>query len=360
LTPQGARSLRASGLSLNFYATYYTGTAAVFGATWTSLALILLLRNSSDRIALIAALSFVGFGCSLFGTLDAPTALGYNWAPLAQVVNNLGFLSLFVLLYVSPDGRFIPRWTRWVTVAGVVETFGSAFSPRSPLNADHWPGPLVALPFAVILLSAIFAQIYRYRRVSDPVQRQQTKLIVLGLTVSLGTFFLWTVIAATVPSIGADGSPSFIAGRTVVTTTLLLIPISFGVAILRYRLWDVGLLVNRTLVYGSLTASLVAVYIGGVVLLQALLRALSGQSSGLAVAISTLTIAALFQPFRRHIQTFIDRRFYRRKYDATQTLAAFSTRLRDDLDLDQLSRDLVHVVEETVQPAHASIWIKPL
>jgi hypothetical protein len=137
------------------------------------------------------------------------------------------------------------------------------------------------------------------------------------------------------------------------------IPVAVGIAILRYRLYDIDLIINRTLVYGSLTVLLAAAYVGSVVGLQAALRVLSGQESTLAVVASTLVIAALFNPLRRRIQSFVDRRFYRRKYDAARTLEGFSTKLRDETDLDALNDELVRVVRETMQPAHAGLWLRP-
>ncbi len=135
-------------------------------------------------------------------------------------------------------------------------------------------------------------------------------------------------------------------------------PVAMGVAIFRYRLYQIDLIINRTLVYGSLSAILVAIYFGGIVVLQRVFVLLTGQQSTLAVVASTLLIAALFTPLRRRIQSFIDRRFYRRKYDAAKTLEAFSTHLRNETDLEALSDDLVGVVRETMQPAHVSLWLR--
>jgi hypothetical protein len=195
--------------------------------------------------------------------------------------------------------------------------------------------------------------VVRFRRARG-VERQQIKwfafsgvvfcavfaagLFLWSLPESAGTMWIWPVL--------------FLAGAST-------IPLAVGIAILRYRLYDIDLLINRTLVYGLLTVLLAAVYVGCVVLLQGVLRTLTGQESQLAVVVSTLAIAALFNPLRRRIQALVDRRFYRRKYDARKTLEAFSSKLRDETDLEALNNELVGVVRETMQPAHVGLWLRP-
>jgi hypothetical protein len=201
-------------------------------------------------------------------------------------------------------------------------------------------------------------QVYRYRRVSSQAQRQQTKWVVFGTTVGVaGTFPLQLPVDLSL--VGGDTPLTLLFLKVGFALSFLLVPLSIGVAVLRSHLFDIDVLINRTLVYGSLTATLVALYFGGIVLLQRLFVVLTGERSTLAVVASTLVIAALFNPLRRRIQTFIDRRFYRRKYDARKTLEAFSSKLRDETDLETLNKELVGVVRETMQPAHTSLWLRP-
>jgi hypothetical protein len=201
---------------------------------------------------------------------------------------------------------------------------------------------------AASFLLAALAMILRLRR-SRGVERQQLK---------------WIAAAATVlPFASAAGVISYYLGYETVgglLATFSFVPVLFaaGYAVLRYRLYDIDLLINRTLVYGSLSVMLAVVYLGGVAGLQRLLSPVTGQDSQLAIVASTLAIAALFNPLRRRIQDFVDRRFYRKKYDATRVLEAFSARLRDETDLDRLNGDLMAIVRETVQPEHVSLWLR--
>jgi hypothetical protein len=199
------------------------------------------------------------------------------------------------------------------------------------------------------------AQAYRYKRVSTLGQRQQTKWVVFGTVAALGGYGAFTALDLLLQS----ALLASLLANTAFFVLMLLIPISIAVAVLRYRLYDIDILINRALVYGSLTATLVVVYVGSIVVLQGLVSALTGQESQLAIVASTLAVAALFNPLRHGVQGFIDRRFYRRKYNATKTLEAFSAKLRDETDLDAVSDDLVQVVRETMQPAHVSLWLRP-
>jgi hypothetical protein len=192
----------------------------------------------------------------------------------------------------------------------------------------------------------------RFRR-SQGQERQQMKWLTYAAATVVGMVLLTTLLEA--------ANLVFLSEMAGLAADLLIagIPVGVGIAVLRYRLYDIDVVINRTLVYGSLTTTLVALYFVGIVVLQSVFVLLTGQRSTLAVVASTLLIAALFTPLRRRIQSFIDRRFYRRKYDARKTLEAFSTKLKNETDLEALSDDLVGVVRETMQPAHVSLWLRP-
>ncbi len=235
-----------------------------------------------------------------------------------------------------------------------------AFRAAMPI----WLKSLLTTTATAFAIGGPAAQIYRYTRVSGPVQREQTKWFVfsvvalfLGVGVTAGLQRLFPFLAEP----GLIAAFYELAAPTIYWLLLSFIPLSIGIAILRYRLWDIDILIRRTLIYGTLTTALGLVYFASVMLLQQFLRALTGQGRNqLAVVASTLAIAALFQPLRGRIQAAIDRRFYRRKYDAALTLQAFNAKIRDEVDLDTLTGDLLAVVEETMQPAHVSLWLRDL
>jgi hypothetical protein len=273
------------------------------------------------------------------------------------------------LFLLFPDGRLISRHWRpvaWLAGAGLLATtVGSALSPgrldEPPFESVENPAGLAGgerlevtsvlgfwLTLASILLAGI-SLVLRFRRADGP-ERQQLKWFASAAALFAATTIVYTVFLAGVAEQ---------AGQISTLLAFAGIPVAVGVAILRHRLYDIDVVINRTLVYGSLTAVLVALYFGGIVVLQRVFVAFTGQRSTLAVVASTLLIAALFNPLRRRIQSFIDRRFYRKKYDARKTLEAFSAKLRDETDMEALSDDLVGVVRETMQPAHVSLWLRP-
>jgi hypothetical protein len=300
----------------------------------------------------------------------------WMWEPAALLI------TLFLPLYF-PDGRLLsPRWrpVLWLALLFSVG-FGVVFGALYPGEMDELspgvggdvPGlvnplgvealrPLdtvmqvdiiLTVVFLVIVLCSVASLVVRFRRSSGE-ERQQMKWLTYAAAANFATLLL-------VMSLPAD-SAWYRAVDSLWNLVLAGLPVAMGIAVLKYRLYDIDLIINRTLVYGSLTLMLALIYFGGVATSQAIFGALTGQEEQpqLAVVISTLVIAALFVPLRRRTQAFIDRLFYRRKYDAAKTLEAFSAKLRDETDLDALNADLVGVVDETMQPTHVSLWLRPV
>jgi hypothetical protein len=323
------------------------------------------------------------YGVASPGSVPFPVAIGtlgnqWLWVP------TVGLLGIYLLL-LFPDGRLpSTRWRplAWFSGAVIVllsVTEGLAPGPlenqrgvRNPFGLEEYPWLADAVWIILPLLPlCIFASavslIVRYQRSTGEV-RQQIKWIAFVASFA-GLLYLSAMVSPFIfapEMLGGGGSLPplplwFELLFSVAVLSFAGVPVAIGFAVLRYRLYEIDTLINRTLVYGALTSSLALVYFGGVAITQTIFRAFTAQEQQpqLAIVISTLVIAALFNPLRRRIQGFIDRRFYRRKYDAAKTLEAFSTKLRDETDLDALSDDLVGVVRETMQPAHVSLWLRP-
>jgi hypothetical protein len=296
------------------------------------------------------------------GLLPFPVAvhaLGqWLWVPA------VGLFAVYLIL-LFPDGRLPSRkWRPLAWFSGAVMVLlstgiGKPFGlEQYPWVSDAFPVVLALLPLC-ILASAV-SLVLRYRRAGSEV-REQIKWVAFA-ALFVGVLFVITIGASVllVPTTASGREPQWLAFLDQVSfISFAGVPIAVGIAVLKYRLYEIDTLINRTLVYGPLTAMLVALYFGGIVLLQRVFVALTGEQSTLAVVASTLAIAALFNPLRRRIQGFVDRRFYRRKYDARRTLEAFSARLRDETDLEALRGDLVGVVRETMQPSQISLWLRP-
>jgi len=313
---------------------------------------------------------------SVYGVAEpgsVPFPIGVAWLGNWLWMPAVGLFATYLFL-LFPDGRLLSRRWRylaWLSGALIVVLslgFGLAPGPvvslprkiRNPFGLEGLPwlsdAANVGFPLlALCILASVVSLVLRYQRSRDE-EREQIKWIAFAASV-VGLLFL---IGLVISLIYESRPPSWT--RLLDTMTGLSytgVPIAVGFAVLKYRLYDIDLLINRTLVYGTLTGTLVALYFGGVVVLQRVFVALTDEQSTLAVVASTLLIAALFAPLRRSIQSFIDRRFYRKKYDARKTLEAFSAKLRDETDLEALGDELVGVVRETMQPAHVSLWLPP-
>lgn len=307
---------------------------------------------------------------AIYTLLAAPGSLltageAAAWITSWLWVLQIGSIVFVVLLF--PDGRLPSRSWRWFARLSVLSVLIgavlSAVSPgpiialgsiHNPLGIESLPNVYKPLQVLMIVLVAIAACSVLIRWIyARGVERQQIKWFSYAIALLASGAILQDAISEPLDQVLLGW-----VGLTLLLAGLAGIPISMGIAITRYRLYEIDLVINRTLVYGPLTATLVALYFGAVVLLQRLFVVLTGERSTLAVVASTLLIAALFTPLRGRIQSFIDRRFYRKKYDARKILRAFSARLRDETDLDALSDDLVGAVRETMQPAHVSLWLR--
>lgn len=360
--PEAERSVAQLGLPdlfFDFYVVEVLALSLVVMLVFLATALVVFWRRSNDWMAILVSVALVTFGAATLPPIQTAGAAQVTLRWPADLVRALGYGSFLILLYLFPDGRLIPRWTR--PAALIWGIWIALWIPVPSLNPFNWPNT-VALPVLMVWLgSGLVAQIYRHKRISDPAEQQQTKWAVFGLATP---FLAWVVAflpAVIIPLFMEEPGALFalysLIGEQLVTISLLLVPLTIAMSVFRVRLWDIDLLINRALVYGGLTGALGVFYVASVVALQQIFRTLTGQTSDLAIVYSTLAMAVLFMPLRRRLQDFIDRRFYRRRYDAAQTLAAFSEKVRDEVDLNRLVDDLLAVVRETMEPAHASIWL---
>jgi hypothetical protein len=308
---------------------------------------------------------------AIYTLLAAPGSLPAgelaSWLYTWPWVLGLGLIVFLGLLF--PNWRLpSARWRWFARISAILTLVGmalAAFSPgpivvglpaiHNPLGIEGLPNAYKSVQALMLVLIGISVVSLVMRRVhARGVERQQTKWFTYAATVAASGAILKFIISDPLDLVWLGG-----VAYAFVLIGLAGMPIAMGIAITRYRLYEIDLIINRTLVYGSLTATLVALYFVGIVVLQRIFVMLTGQQSTLAVVASTLLIAALFNPLRRRIQSFVDRRFYRSKYDARKTLEDFSTRLREETDLEALNSELVGVVRETMQPAHVSLWLRP-
>ena len=331
-----------------------------------ALAALLFFKKPTDRMALFLSFYLIGYGILMVGPLELFLPF---WVPasgnLALILQSMLFaLPTIVLILIFPNGFFAPRWTRWLVVAAgalMLVAFFVIQDPDEIVRGSTFTAVSIYVAIGVLLLVAFAVQFYRYFKLYSSLERQQAKWVVYGFVVS---YFVLTLVSipyyylqnlppgTPFPWWGALGGLGWWLG-------LMIQPGAFTLAILRARLWDIDVIVRRTVLYAVVTLLLAVIYFGSVISLQQIFARLAvGQPNELVTALSTLAIAALFVPLRNKIQAAIDKRFNRKKYDAQQVLEKFSQTVRDETDIDTLTNELLNVVQETMQPKSMSVWLK--
>ncbi len=357
LVPDNMSTLARLHISLDAYAAYTLLINVVASLLFWAVGILIFLRKSREWLGLSVSLVLILVGSSgvadslqgTFMTRDSPLIL----VVLVLLFNFIQWPAVGLFLLTFPTGRFTPRWSWLIVLLWIVQlgyfwlaTFVPAFGAGIPL---------------VLLItwgSTLGVQMYRYLRSYTPAQRQQVKWFLFVVVVALLLDIVNSVLSGLVAPFNAPDSWFKLLDGTFTALVFMTVPIGIGIAIFRYRLWDIDRIINRTLVYGLLTLTLALVYFALVFGAQHVLVVLIGNNDGIVIVSATLIVAVLILPLRRRIQRLIDRRFYRRKYDATKTLEAFSATLRNEVDLSQLREHLLAVVEETMQPASVWLWLR--
>jgi hypothetical protein len=353
LTHTVRAELPAAHLTPAGYVAIQISYGAIFMLICLVVATVIYVRAAREPVALFCVYTVTVLGCG-FGflpglTITSPVlnALSVLLTATAQVIGGWFFL-------IFPSGRFVPRWSRWCALVAAV---GIAAVTASAI-ARVQPAPGAAQPISLgLLLFGAGAQVYRYRRVSTPIERQQTKWVVFGLAASMAVLIVFQLAGLLVQLVAPSAVKSQVSGNLIGGVFILavgIIPVCIGIAVLRARLWDIGRVISRTLTYTVLTTVLAGGYTGLVLLATRVLAF----TTPVAVAASTLAAAAVFHPLRQRVQRAVDRRFNRARYDADQAIAAFAARLQDAGDPDTVHAHLLAAVHQVLEPAHASVWIR--
>jgi hypothetical protein len=371
---------------VRFYEAYATALDTVQVVVFFLAAAAIFWRRSHDRMAVFVSTALLMFGAAIVPTLDDLLAFAPAWRWPTLIVRGLGIGLTLIVLYTFPDGQFVPRFTRPLAFVWVAWLLAWSFSPIREFDPTRLPLPVRVLAFLVssdasvfqealrylhifsllvVLLgwfgSGVLAQIHRYRRVSGPVQRQQTKWVVFGLTAAVVGYFGFQLLRVAVPGFHETGLPSslfHLIGKPISVLLLLLVPITFSVSILERRLWDIDPIIKSTLVYGIMTGGVTIVYLGGVFVFQRLFRALTGQQSDIAIVIATLVSASLVRPLSRRLQNALDRLFYRERVDFRRAITTFSREIRTIIDLPELLRVLVSRTTGLLHIAHGAVFLR--
>ena len=349
VTPDYLRALQGLGLSLDIFAMYEVALLIVFAVVYAAIGAVLFWRRSDDRMALFASLTLVTFPAAF--NVGALATLPSVWWWPSQLVILLGNSSLFLFFYLFPTGRFVPSWTRWLWIAVIVFWAVNGFFPSLPFR-HSLPGNVLFLGF---VSSILLAQLYRYSRVSNAEQREQTKWVVFGLSIGLGGFLALRFCSTFFPSLFPPGPLTDLITSTAEFLFLLFVPLSIGVAILRSRLFDIDSLINRTLVYGILTVSVVSLY----VLVVEYLGTLFHSSDNLLISlVATGLIAVLFQPLRAFLQRGVNHLLYGQRDEPYTVITRLSQRLEVTLAPDTVLSTIVETVAQALKLPYVAILLK--
>ena len=329
--------------------------------SYLGMGLLIYWRKSREWFALFVSIFLITFSVSAIFIGETANNHPLLNAPITLLLF-FGQTCVLIFLFIFPDGHFVPKWGRWPTMIMVIH-LNLARIETIRINLIYQLFNFLAF----WIFACVPAQIYRYRH-ADSQQRQQIKWGIFGIVILvlfyMGTWFVFGYwVPQTIPALQQQSAMALryeFVRIQVMSLAGLSLPVTLGIAVLRYRLWDIDVIIRRTLQYSLLTGLLALTYFGIIIVLQSLFSSISHQQSEIAIVISTLAIAALFNPLRHRVQDFIDRRFYRKKYNAEQALAKFAATARDEVDMDKLTAALIGLVQETVQPEKVSLWLKPM
>jgi hypothetical protein len=351
-----------AGQSITLLALLSTLFFGIMTSIYAGVGFLLLLRKPQDLVAVVTAVTLVWFSTGFPPVLNVVSTQRPELEKIMFFWGEGGFTILFILFLIFPDGQFRPRWTALVAIFWGLQPIIVLLWPGSPLLIYELPQPWGSLAPLSFLGLFVVALLYRYFALFNPVQRQQTKWAVSGMSFALVFFLGFLTYYYSNPLLQEntpEGALQFQVIITVLTLVFAIIPVTLGIAILRHRLWDIDLIIRRTLSYSLITATLLLVYFGMVIIFQVLTeRILQWETSHLGTVISTLTIAALFNPLRRRVQSSIDKRFNRRKFNALEAITGFSVRMQSEVELEVIKTEMLRLVHDSIQPRQVSIWIK--
>jgi hypothetical protein len=379
-------SLGQIGFSVNFYAIYTLGIQAITIFIYAITALVIFFARSNNRMTLLISFGLLTIGTAAYPTLNIFSEAHPQWRIPVIIIQAVGLGSMLLVFYLFPDGRFVPKWTRPLAVIWVIWVLFWVSSPTTltlsgenlptslkmmwtmvfrinPERIANWYNQVRLYSLGAILTiwisSGIFAQVFRYRHISTPAEKQQSKWVVFGLSAAAIGYLVVVLIFGPPSEIhpGTMGIIFALASNTLISICLILVPLTIGSSILRFRLWDVDFLINQTLVYSALTLFVSLFYVADVFILQAIFRAVTGRTSDVAIVVTTLLIALLFQPLRHRMQNFVDKMFFREKVDFRQAFTDFSIEIRTIIELPELLNVLIGRVTNLLHVQHGAVYL---